>query len=319
MRPDRQKPVDADPCRGTYYHLYNRSAGLPGEFFFGDPEKEMFLRIMKKLGTLYTLDILAWQVMGNHFHIVVFAPEQPPTPEEAARRYRIYHNDKKKLDPDTPECQFLAEKLRDFSYFMHGLQHQFSTWYNRTKNRRGALWAGRFKSTILEGETALWNGIMYTELNAVRAKIVADPADYRFGSWGEWNGAGTHPYADALLGHLRHTQGGHTANWSLSNFQQELRAELARIHAAEQVNATSATIEAAITEAVTPASLTALDRRVRYWSDGLAIGSKLFLEKVMSDLLPTQKVENHRTSPQFQTANVTIPPICAWRRLRAVH
>ena len=317
MRTERPKPAAADPRRGTYYHLYNRIAGVPGEFPFGDLEKEQFIRLLKKLGTLYTLDLLAWQVMGNHFHIIAFAPEQPPTPEEAARRYEAYHNGKKWLDPETPECQFLTEKLRDISHFMHNLQHQFVTWYNRPRKRRGSLWAGRFKSTILEGETSLWNGIIYAELNAVRAKLVVDPADYRFGSWGEWNGTGAHPYADALLNHLRHTQGEHAANWSLADLHRELRKELARIHAGEQANATPATIEEAIAEAAKPAPLTAMDRRVRYWTDGLAIGSKLFLKKLMTQLLPPEKAEDHRTSPQFARADSAGPPICAWRRLRA--
>ena len=67
MRDSRHKPLDADPGRGTYYHLINRTAGSPGEFPFGDLEKEQFLHLLKKLCAYYTIDVLAWQVMAVIF------------------------------------------------------------------------------------------------------------------------------------------------------------------------------------------------------------------------------------------------------------
>ena len=317
MRENRCKPIAADPEHGTYYHLVNRIAGRPGEFPFGDLEKEQFIILMKRLAAYYTLEPLVWQVMGNHFHIVAFAPANAPSPEEAARRYRAYHRDKKMLNPDTPECLALAEKLRDISAFMHDLQQQFAAWYNKTHKRRGGLWAGRFKNPILQAEQPLLTLIRYVELNCVRAGLAADPADYRFGSWGEWNGTGTHPFADALLRHLRHNFGERTADWTLADFQRELRIEFARILAAMAKNATARTIETAMTNAAAPAPLTALDRRVRYWTDGLAIGSRLFLRNLMAECLPREKVDRHRTSPLFPHADDAGPPICSWRRLRA--
>ena len=318
MRGNRYKPTAADPRHGTYYHLISRVAGDPKDLPFGEPEKEQFIKTMKRLAAYYTLDLLAWQVMGNHFHIVAFAPERPPSPEEAARRYRAYHNDKKVLDPDTPECHALTEKLRDISCFMHDLLQQFAAWYNKTHGgRRGSLWAGRFKNPILEPRQTLLSLITYVELNAVRAKLVADPADYRFGSWGEWSATGTHPFAAALLRHLRYNFGEHTAAWTLADFHRELRTEFARIIEGEKTEATPDSIQQAMTEAAKPAPLTVFNRRVRYWSDGLAIGSRLFLRNLMAEWLPAEKVENHRTSPQFRPADsATATPICAWRRLR---
>ena len=114
MRTARLKPAGADP-HGTYYHLLNRIAGVPGEFPFGDVEKEMFIRLLKRLAGLYTLDLLAWQVMGNHFHLVVFAPANPPSPEEAARRFAAYHQGKRFVDPASPSGEHLASRLRQFT------------------------------------------------------------------------------------------------------------------------------------------------------------------------------------------------------------
>ena len=318
MREPRHKPIAADPRHGTYYHLLNRIAGRADELPFGDVEKEKFIQIMKRLTAFYTLDLLAWQVMGNHFHIIVFAPEHAFASEEVARRYRIYHNNKKMLDPNTPECHKLAQKLRDISCFMHDLLQQFSSWYNKTHERRGPLWSGRFKNPIMQAEEPLLTLIRYVELNAVRAKIVTDPADYRFGSWGEWNGTGSHPYADKLLHHLRHNWGEHTAQWTLADFQRELRIEFARVLEAGKTDSTPGSIECAVEKAAKPVPLTALDRRVRYWSDGFAIGTKLFLRNLVSEWLPSEKIENHRTSPQFQFANSAGPPVFAWRCLRTI-
>ena len=319
MRDSRHKPLDADPGRGTYYHLINRTAGSPGDFPFGDLEKEQLLRLLKKLCAYYTIDVLAWQIMGNHFHLAAFAPAAEPSPEETARRYETYHNGKHHLNPDTPECLRTAASLRDISAFMHDLQQQFTSWYNKTHgNRRGALWAGRFKNPILEPRQTLLSLMTYIELNAFRAKLVEDPADYRFGSWGEWSATGTHPFAATLLHHLRYNFGEHTADWTLADFHRELRTEFARIIEGDKREATPDSIQQAMTTAAKPAPLTAFNRRVRYWSDGLAIGSRLFLRNLMTQWHPAEKVENHRTSPQFQPANsATPPPICAWRRLRA--
>lgn len=320
MRTARIKPAGADP-HGTYYHLLNRIAGVPGEFPFGEVEKEMLIRLLKKLAGLYTLDLLAWQVMGNHFHLVVFAPAAPPSPEEAARRFAAFHNGRRSLDPGSPQCQQLAGRLRDISWFMHDLQQQFASWYNRTRpvRRRGILWGDRFKSVILEGATAVWECIKYVELNCVRAGLAQDPADYRFGSWGEWNGAGAHPYAEALVRHLRYNLGEHTAGWGIHDFHRELRKELARVSVAEADGATARIKAAVAAAAEEPAPLLTLHRRVRHWSDGLIIGTKLFIRNNLGGLLSPEQLDHHQCPPSARPARPTgppPPPICAWRRLR---
>ncbi len=70
MRQARIKPLGVD----TFMHLYNRVAGHVGEFPFGPDEKEYFISLMRKLLRLYTLEVVAYQVMGNHFHLLAFIP-----------------------------------------------------------------------------------------------------------------------------------------------------------------------------------------------------------------------------------------------------
>ncbi len=59
----------------------------------------------------------------------------------------------------------------------------------------------------------------------------------------------------------------------------------------------------------------ALDRRVRYWTQGLVIGSRLYLSWVMSHYRPPKDVLRHR-SARMETPGAH--PIYAWRRLRTV-
>ena len=63
MRHLRIKPTETD----TIMHVYNRIAGSSSEFPFGNAEKEQFLRRLKKLNEFYVIDLLATQIMGNHY------------------------------------------------------------------------------------------------------------------------------------------------------------------------------------------------------------------------------------------------------------
>jgi putative transposase len=84
---------------------------------------------------------------------------------------------------DSHNIEQVRARLRDISYFMKDLQQRFTQWYSNNRDRRGTVWADRFKRVLLEGEagnSAVWNCIKYIERNAVRAGIVNDPAAYRY-------------------------------------------------------------------------------------------------------------------------------------------
>jgi hypothetical protein len=61
---------------------------------------------------------------------------------------------------------------------MRSLQSKIARWYNVAHNRRGRFWADRFKSVLLEDEKAVFDCLLYIELNPVRAGIVEQPEDY---------------------------------------------------------------------------------------------------------------------------------------------
>ena len=310
-RTRRIKPNDV----GVYYHLMNRVAGEPGEYPFGDAEKEMLVRLLKEACCLFTVEPLGYQVMGSHWHVVCHAPAEVLAPEATAARYnRFYAGDKAPLLPEDPQCIRIAADLRDISCFMRWIQQRFTAWFNRTrpKRRRGTLWAGRFKSTVLERDTALWECLCYVEMNAARAGIVEDPATYRFGSWGEWCGSGKHPFAQNLLSCLLAYEGTEARSTTLTAIQSRFRVDFAR-RLAWEAGATTEGIEEAMGSAATPPRFTLrLGRRVRYWSDGLVIGQKIFVREMAARVFGTKQATKHRLAPADGR------DICAYRRLHSL-
>jgi hypothetical protein len=76
-------------------------------------------------------------------------------------------------------------RMHDLGEFMKGLLQRFTQWFNARHRRKGRLWEDRFKSLIVEDGTAARAIAAYIDLNPLRAGLVEDPADYRWCSYGE--------------------------------------------------------------------------------------------------------------------------------------
>ena len=81
-------------------------------------------------------------------------------------------------------------RMHDLGQFMKGLLQRFTQWFNARHKRTGTLWEQRFKSVIVESGVAARTMAAYIDLNPVRAGMVEDPADYRWSSYGEAVGGG---------------------------------------------------------------------------------------------------------------------------------
>ena len=68
---------------------------------------------------------------------------------------------------------------------MKGLLIRFTRWFNGKHTRKGTLWEERFKSVIVQSGDAARTMAAYIDLNLVRLGMVADPAGYCWGSYGE--------------------------------------------------------------------------------------------------------------------------------------
>jgi hypothetical protein len=187
--------------------------------------------------------------------------------------------------------------------------------YNRTRpaRRRGALWAGRFKHTLLEEGVAVWDCWKYIEMNPVRAGLVADPADYRFGSFGIWSGRGKHPFQAAVEARLMPRFKGLLHVPDQRALYGLLRKEFARLATLRQP---LAVVEQAIAEAGKPLGFsTVASRRMRYWTDGLVIGSKLFVTEIMTQARGAEHMAKRRLAVAAEETVAGLRLVC-YRRLR---
>jgi hypothetical protein len=186
--------------RGVY-HVTSRTSC--GQFLFDDEAKGVFLKILRKQAGFCGVDVLAYCVMGNHFHLLLSVPDECELSDaELLRRYRLLYSEKHcppsaplpgvlaaLLERNEETGQLLRERLlarmHDLSAFVRELKQRFGIWYNHRYGNRGTIWADRFHSVIVEASwQALSTVAAYIDLNPVRAGLVEDPAAYHFSGYG---------------------------------------------------------------------------------------------------------------------------------------
>ncbi len=303
---------------GCYYHLYNRIACVKGEHPFSDLDKEYGFRLLKYLCDYFLIEVISAAWMGNHFHLVVYAPgidELPPL-ETIVKRHNDYYKSMKKIfkfgprNPvininDRKQCENVARKMIDISSFMSAYQRQFTCVYNETRDRTGQLWGGRFKSTILEKINALAACVIYVELNPVRAGLKNDPADYEFTTWGRYCRSGKHMFYENFVKHMKpNITTGDTSKWTDKELFSFFRGELARIVTAE-TGASSEEIYVARDNARRKESMNVrFLQRTRHFTDGVILGSKLFIRETGSRFNNPERMQKKQLARGFISAGV---------------
>ena len=71
----------------------------------------------------------------------------------------------------------------NFSAGIRYLNGEYAKWWNRRHSRVGHVFQGRFKDQIVDREAYLMTLIRYVARNPLRAGLVWDLADWRFGSY----------------------------------------------------------------------------------------------------------------------------------------
>ena len=194
-------------------------------------------------------------------------------------------------------------RMHDLGEFMKGLLQRFTQWFNRTHSRTGRLWEDRFKSVIVEDGVAAKTISAYIDLNPVRAGMVKDPADYRWSSYGEAIGGGAKGNGKTaragLVRALRAHQGaGADADLWASGVSREYRNLLMAGAVGKSVESvgkdgkmTVKTLRKGISKGAAEAAAAddgeipfagMLRRRVRYFTDGAVIGSRMFVNEAFS-------------------------------------
>lgn len=194
------------------YHVHSRV--VDRRFVLGTGEKEKFRTYMRMQENFTGCRALSYCLMDNHFHILLEVPpmaEGGLSDEELLKRLSAIYGEvfvagvAQEL-ADARTAVYTSEsgtdeaveaihtrftyRMQDLGEFMKGLLQRFSQWFNRAHSRSGTLWEDRFKSVIVEDGVAARTISAYIDLNPVRAGMVADPADYRWSSYGEAVGGG---------------------------------------------------------------------------------------------------------------------------------
>lgn len=95
-----------------------------------------------------------------------------------------------------------GEDGANLSRLMKRLGGRYTRRVNQLEGRTGTAWNGRFDSSPIDTDVYLMACCRYVDLNPVRARIVADPAEYRWSSCGHRVGRASWPWLDDHAFHL---------------------------------------------------------------------------------------------------------------------
>ena len=283
----------------AYYHCVTRIVGR--EFLLNDQEKERLCKLMRQMETFTGTKILTHAFLDNHFHILMEVPERVDISDDEFKRRlsALYREEtvntvmKVVSDYRAADADDLAERekekytyrMYDISEFMKTYKQKYSMSYNKRHGRKGTLWEERFRSIMVQGSRhVLLATAAYIDLNAVRAGIVDDPKDYRFSGYGEAV-AGKKPARAGLLAIIESEGASGTWKEIISLYREQLyiAGEVRGIgedgrplRAGFSPEKVSQVIEDNGQLPVTEL----LRCKVRYFSDGVVIGSADYVEGV---------------------------------------
>jgi REP element-mobilizing transposase RayT len=126
---------------GAWYHLMNKGAG--GRLVFRcQAHREIFLNLLDQVSRIFRIEIHAYCLMGNHYHLLVRTPDA------------------------------------NLGRAMRHLNGVYTQRVNRLSRTDGPLFRGRYKSILVDADAYLRQLSRYIHLNPVDAGIVVRPEDY---------------------------------------------------------------------------------------------------------------------------------------------
>jgi REP element-mobilizing transposase RayT len=134
---------------GGLYHVIARgNRGL--KVFRRDEDYRLYLKFLQEYKERYGFLLYAYVLMPTHLHCLIEVREVP------------------------------------LSKVMQGLQFRYTRNYNLRYSSWGHLFQGRYRAILCEKDSYLLELSVYIHLNPVRAKLVKDPAEYRWSSYREY-------------------------------------------------------------------------------------------------------------------------------------
>lgn len=187
-----------------YYHCISRCVRraylcgddpVTGRNF--DHRKQWLVTRIKQLSAQFAVDVCAYAVMSNHYHLVLHVDQpaaQSWSDEEVISRWTglfprnatvvetLLKNQSTKAAQKQLQLrvELWRERLVDISWFMRCINETVARDANREDQCSGRFWEGRFKSQALLDEKALVTCMTYVDLNPIRAGMAGtlDTSDF---------------------------------------------------------------------------------------------------------------------------------------------
>lgn len=131
---------------GALYHVLSRGNEQKA-IFYNDQDRSLFLRTMGEMSERFEIDVSAYVLMDNHYHLLLKTPRA------------------------------------NLSKAMQWLGLTYTRRFNLRHCRSGHLFQGRFKSLVVENDAYLMQLSCYIHRNPIRAGIVNRLVDYRWSSY----------------------------------------------------------------------------------------------------------------------------------------
>jgi len=133
-------------CENSFYHVLSRGNDRKAIFKTGE-DYQRFINLIAAMTSRFKVEVHAYVLMKNHYHLLI----------------RTTH--------------------ANLSRAIQWLGVTYAGWFNRTHNRSGHLFQGRFKSFLIENERYLTALGYYIHGNPLRAGAAQDLWEYEWSSY----------------------------------------------------------------------------------------------------------------------------------------
>lgn len=188
-----------------YYHVVARCvrrAWLCGRDAYAGKDyshrKGWILHRLRYLADVFSIDLCAYAIMSNHYHLVLRVDRQRMArwshADVVTRWAQLFGippliqrwQDERASAAERIIAEELIERWRlrliDISWYMRCLNEHLARRANAEDKCTGRFWEGRFKSQALLDEVGLLTAMAYVDLNPVRAGIASMPEECEFTS-----------------------------------------------------------------------------------------------------------------------------------------
>ena len=151
-----------------------------------DHRKQWILDRIRQLSAVFAIDVCAYAIMSNHFHLVLHVDSERAehwTDDDVIDRWMTLHKGPPvaqkyrageplgvfEQDTLSSHIECWRSRLADLSWFMRCLNEAIARLANAEDKCTGRFWEGRFRSQALLDEPALLSCMAYVDLNPIRA------------------------------------------------------------------------------------------------------------------------------------------------------